>query len=526
MVAFSKPPTDVAGYDPTRDADGFRWDPVEAARVCDFFPAMLCHTKGFSGRFELEVWQKNWLATLFGWKRKDGTRRYRECFGAVPRKNGKTNLAAGIALYCLLCDHEQGSEVYSAAFSRQQASLIFEPAAQMVRANGPMSRRCHIVDSTKTIRDKAKAGFYRAIPSDAAATHGFNASCVLFDELHTQTSRDLYDVLKTSQGARKQPLFASITTAGHNRHSICYEVWDYARNVRDGNFKDPHFLPVIYELGESDDWKDSSVWHKCNPNYGISISKEFLEEEFKKASLIPAYENTFKNLYLNQWTEQATRWLSMEMWDSCGGEMSAHDGMTCWCGLDLSTTTDLSAFVMVFPVGDCVDVECVFWIPSQSMRERSHRDRVPYEQWVQDGLIRVTDGGSTDYDTIRRDINELGERFHIRQIAADKWNATQIAQQLTGDGFDVGFFGQGVASMSAPSKELERLLVNNKLRHGDNPVLRWMANNVAVYVDSNENLKPAKDKSTERIDGIVALIMGLGSWSLTPDETTGSLFLC
>lgn len=518
----SEPPINVAGYDPLRDADECTWDADAAQRVLDFFPACLTHTKGHAGTFRLEPWQKDIFATLYGWRRADGTRRYREALIAVPRKNGKTMTCAGLSLYALSCDGERGPEVYCAASSRDQATLLFDPAAQMVRSQPRMKEALVIHDSVKRIIDHRNGGFMRAIPAEAAQSHGFNASAVIFDELHTQPNRELYDVLKTSQGARRQPMFVSITTAGYDRHSICWEVWDYARKVRDGIILDPYFLPVIFEIAEGADWTDRDVWRQVNPNYGVSLSSEYLEEAFARAQAIPAYENTFRNLHLNQWVEQACRWFSMDRWDMGAEDPDAPYGAECWCGLDLSTTTDLSAFVAVFPMNDRFHVECRFWVPADSALIRERRDRVPYTQWIRDGLVTATPGTAVDYDCIRRDINELRERWNIRQIAIDRWNASQLAHQLQADQFNVGFFGQGFASMNSPSKMLEGLIAKGDIIHGGHPVLRWMASNVAVETDAAGNIKPSKKASTERIDGIVALIMGLGVWQVDQQSATWS----
>jgi len=521
-VTALKPPTNLSGYDPTRDAGDCRWDAAAAQHAIDFFPDCLTHTKGFTGPFVLEQWQQDIFATLHGWKRPDGTRRYRESLIAIPRKNGKTSMAAGEAIYNLRCDGERGPEVYCAAFTRDQATLVFEPAANMIRQSDVMREHFVIHDSVKRIICHANGGFMRAIPAEAASSHGFNASVVIFDELHTQATRDLYDVLKTSQGARRQPLFISITTAGHDRNSICWEVWDYARKVRDGLILDPYFLPVIYEIGEKEDWRNREVWRRVNPNYGVSVSQDYLDEAFNRASSTPAYENTFRNLHLNEWTEQAVRWLSMEAWDRCGEDPGELYGQECWAGLDLSSTTDLAAFVMVFPQGRRFAVECRFWVPQESSVNRERRDRVPYSQWIRDGWIVATPGTSVDYDRIRADIVAIRDQYNLHTVAIDRWNATQLAKQLEGDGINVGFFGQGYASMSAPSKFLEALIAEGNLAHGMNPVLRWMASNVAREEDAAGNIKPSKAKSTERIDGIVALIMGLGTWSIEQEAANWS----
>lgn len=510
---ITAPPTDVAGYNPLRDAGDCTFDCAAANHAIDFFPSCLTHVKGHTGRFTLQPWERDITATLYGWKRPNKTRRYRECLIACPRKNGKTSYISGTSIYDLRCLKEPGPEVYCAAYSRDQASLIFDIAAAMVRNNEIMSDQLSVHESTKRIVCQLNSGFLRAIPAEVASSWGFNASSVNFDELHTQTDRNLYDALRTSQGTRRQPLFKSITTAGHDRNSICWEVWDYARKVRDGVIRDPYFLPVIYEIREDEDWESPEVWKRVNPNLGVSISEEFLQEQYQRAKEIVAYENTFKNLYLNMWTEQANRWFSMDRWDLGSEDVEIPYGAECWCGLDLSTTTDISAFVMVFPVNDVMVLKPYFWVPEDAARIREQRDRVPYRQWISEGFMRATPGGSVDYDIIRRDINQLRDEHNINTIAVDRWNATQLVKQLSDDGFNVGLFGQGYASMTAPSKLLEGMVIDGTLRHGGHPVLRWMAGNVAIETDAAGNIKPSKKASTEKIDGIVALVMGLGVWA-------------
>jgi len=520
LVDLSTPPTDLNGYDPTRgitwnlageDGDAqFEWHQELAQRAVNFFPSMLTHVKGHSGPLVLSDWQADFIATMYGWMRPDGSRRYREAICAVPRKNGKSTICAGIALYELCCSGEKGPEVYSAAGSRDQATMTFDPASHMVRQNPALSKRLKVIGSTKRILYQEKAGVYRAIPAEAATSHGFNPSAVIFDELHTQPNRDLYDVLKTGQGARRNPLFVSITTAGNDRHSICWEVWDYARKVREGLIDDPHFLPLLYELPEGADWLDEDVWHAVNPNLGTSISLEFLREECKRAQEVPAYENTFRNLYLNQWTEASCRWLSSESWKNCNHRTVDLLGMECYGGLDLSSTRDLTALVLAFPWGDEIVFECRFWVPEESLRQRAHRDRVPYDQWAKDGWIIPTPGGSVDYDFIRKELGEIRTKYNLVTLAMDPWNATQLAQQLTEDGIEVVEFRQGYASMSSPAKSFETHVVAGDFNHQGNPVLAWCVSNTVIDTDPAGNIKPTKAKSTERIDGTVAAIMAVG----------------
>lgn len=495
------------------------FDEVAADRACEFFERFLVHTKGeFAGQpFELQHWERDLvIRPLFGWKRADGTRRYRSVFVAVPRKNGKTTLAAGIGLYLTFADREPGAEVYSAASDREQAAIAFEQARSMVEACPELSERALIY--RRAIVVPGLGSSYKVLSADARSKHGFNAHGIIFDELHAQPNRELYDVLHTSTGARRQPVELYITTAGYDRHSICYELYEHAKKVRAGILRDDSFLPVIFEADAEDDWTAEATWRKANPNYGVSIKPEYLAAECARAKTTPGYENTFKRLHLNIWTEQSSRWLQMSTWDECAVpvDAAALRGRQCYAGLDLSTTTDISAFVLVFPDDQwrTFDALAYFWVPGERIRQRAERDRVPYPQWRDEGHIRATDGDIVDYDVIRRDINELAEQYVIREIAIDRWNATQLATQLTGDGFTVVQFGQGFASMSAPSKELEKLVTGKLLRHGGNPVLRWMASNVAIKQDAAGNIKPDKASSGERIDGIVALVMALGRASV------------
>ena len=510
----------IAGYDPDATKGECYFDPDAAERAIGFFRECLTHVKGEKAGqpFELDNWQKDIVGAMFGWKRQDGTRRYRTAYIEIPRKNGKSTLCSGLALFLLISDNEPGAEIYSAAAEREQASIVFDIAAQMV-ANEPVLRGC-----TETFRKSIVKGTssYKVLSADAYTKHGLNASAIIFDELHAQQSRDLWDVLQTSTGARKQPLTIAITTAGYDRNSICYEVHDYASKVRDGIIEDESFLPVIYGCDESDDFKAKKSWEKSNPGLGHSIRLDYLEIEAKKAAELPSYENTFRRLHLNQWTEQAIRWLPMERWDDAESFQSFGD-RAVYAGLDLASTTDIAAFVMVAQCDDGgFDVASRFWIPEENAHRRERKDRVPYEAWIREGLVTATPGDVIDYDQIREDILTLTKEVNIKQIAVDRWNATQIVTQLDGE-LPLGtmvMFGQGYRSMSAPSKFLESLVMSKKLHHNNNPVMRWMASNVAIETDPAGNIKPTKNekKSTGKIDGIVALVMALARATADNDD--------
>ncbi|MGB7194897.1 MAG: terminase TerL endonuclease subunit [Collimonas pratensis] len=503
-----------------KKTDGEFWyDATAADRAVAFFEKCLTHTKGeWAGQpLVLSEWQaEKIIKPLFGWKRADGTRRYRTAYIQIPRKAGKSTLSAGIALYCLLADGEAGAEVYSAAADREQAAIVFEMAQQMADASAAL--RSRVRSYKRSIVVQSTASSYKVLSADAYTKHGLNASCIIFDELHAQPNRELWDVLTTSTGARRQPLTVAITTAGYDRHSICYELYSHACKVRDGILIDDAFLPVVYEAEKEDDWQKPATWYKAHPGLGTSVREEYLAAECLKAQQMPAYENTFRRLMLNQWTEQATRWLAMDAWDKCAQALPDLTGMTCYAGLDLSTTTDISALVLAFGIGSTITLLPFFFVPEDGVKKRSERDRVPYDLWIKQGYIIATPGAVIDYDYIRAKLNALAEQYQIKEVAIDRWNAAQLSTQLSGDGFEMVGFGQGFASMSSPTKELEKRVLACEINHGGNPVLRWMASNVAVEMDAAGNTKPSKAKSTERIDGIVASVMAIGRLGVDAGE--------
>ncbi len=501
----------IPGYDAIATADDCWFDAKAAMLAIEFFPACIKHVKGkkFAGQpFKLEEWQQSIVANLFGWKRPDDTRRYREAFIFVPRKNGKTTFGAGLVNYVLFCDGEPGAECYSAAADKEQASLAFDIAKRQVESEPVLDHRATIY--IKAIVIPSEGSSYKPLSAEAYSKHGYNVHFVLSDELHAQPNRDLIDVLETGMGSRTQPMMVHITTSDFDRVSICNEKHEYACKVRDGIIPDDSFLPVIYEASPDDDWTDPRVWARANPNLDVSFTQDYLRRKCEKAKNSAGFENTFKRLYLNIKTRTDVKWLAMDKWDKCAElDLKELVGQPCYAGLDLASTIDIAAFVLLFPeLGNAVLP--FFWVPAESARVRERRDRVPYETWARQKFIEMTKGNVIDYDVIRNRINEVGEIYNIQEIGVDRWNATQIITQLDGDGFEMVPFGQGYASMSAPSKELEKLVLSCDLRHGGHPVMRWMASNVTAETDAAGNIKPSKKKSTEKIDGIVGLIMALG----------------
>lgn len=492
---------------------GLYFDQKAAKLALDFF-GLLKHSKGeWAGRtLELEGWQQFVVWNLFGWMREDRTRRFRTSYLEVARKNGKSTLAAGIGLKLFIADSEPGAEVYSAATKRDQARITHSEATRMVKASPALRKRVRVYRDNLNIENTASK--FEPLGRDTDSLDGLNIHGAIIDELHAHKNRDLVDILETARGSRRQPLQFEITTAGYDRESICYQHHDYTEKVLTGAVQDDSWFGVIFTIDRSDDWQDESIWRKANPNLGVSKKIEYMREQVKKAREMPSQLNAFLRLDLDVWTQSETKWIDLEHWHACGDAVDANGlrGRRCYAGLDLSTTTDISALVLVFPPesqDDRYQVLCRFWIPEEAMHERSRRDRVPYETWVRQGYITATPGNVIDYDYILAQIDEDAQMYDLHEIAFDRWGATRIVQDLQEMGLTVVQFGQGFASMSAPMKELEKLILSHRLAHGNNPVLTWMADNLVASVDPAGNIKPDKARSIEKIDGMVALIMGL-----------------
>lgn len=477
----------------------------------------LCHTKGtWAGKpFELIDWQEQIIRDLFGTLKHNGYRQFNTAYIEIPKKQGKSELAAAVALLLTCGDGEERAEVYGCAADRQQASIVFEVAADMVRMCPALNKRVKILASQKRLIYTPTNSFYQVLSAEAYSKHGFNIHGVVFDELHTQPNRKLFDVMTKGSGdARMQPLYFLITTAGTDTHSICYETHQKAKDILEGRKIDPTFYPVIYGADESDDWTDPKVWKKANPSLDITVGIDKVKAACESAKQNPGEENSFRQLRLNQWVKQAVRWLPMEKWDKCAFAVDEDEleGRVCYGGLDLSSTTDITAFVLVFPPLDEEDKYIIlpyFWIPEDNLTLRVNRDHVPYDVWERQGYLQTTEGNVVHYGFIEQFIERLGEHFNIREIAFDRWGAVQMVQNLEGMGFTVVPFGQGFKDMSPPTKELMKLVLEQKIAHGGHPVLRWNMDNIYIRTDPAGNIKADKEKSTEKIDGAVATIMAL-----------------
>ncbi|EHI69968.1 terminase large subunit [Streptococcus ictaluri] len=481
------------------------------------FIECLSHTKGtWAGKpFKLLDWQEQIIRDLFGVVKPDGYRQFNTAYIEIPKKMGKSELAAAVALLLCCGDGEERAEVYGCAADRGQATIIFDVAADMVRMCPALNKRVKILASQKRIIYLPTNSFYQVLSAEAYSKHGFNIHGVVFDELHTQPNRKLFDVMTKGSGdARTQPLYFLITTAGTDTNSICYETHQKAKDIMSGRKIDPTFYPVIYGADEEDDWTDPKVWKKANPSLGVTVALEKVQVACESAKQNPAEENSFRQLRLNQWVKQSVRWMPMEKWDNCSFSVNVEElkGRVCYGGLDLSSTTYMTAFVLVFPPIDEEDKFIVlpyFWIPEDTLELRVRRDHVPYDLWEKQGHLMTTEGNVVHYGFIEQFIEKLGEEFNIREIAFDRWGAVQMVQNLENMGFTVVPFGQGFKDMSPPTKELMKLTLEEKLAHGGHPVLRWNMDNIFIRTDPAGNIKADKEKSTEKIDGAIATIMAL-----------------
>ena len=504
-------------YTPTQFmAEDSHYDKAAADYAVRFIEC-LAHTKGtWAGKpFELIDWQERIIRDLFGIIKPNGYRQFNTAYIEIPKKNGKSELAAAVALLLTCGDGEERAEVYGCAADRQQAAIVFDVAADMVRMCPALNKRVKILTSQKRIVYVPTNSFYQVLSAEAYSKHGFNIHGVVFDELHTQPNRKLFDVMTKGSGdARMQPLYFLITTAGTDTNSICYEQHQKAQDILEGRKIDKTFYPVIYGAPDDADWTSPEVWKNSNPSLGETIGMDKVEAACESAKQNPGEENAFRQLRLNQWVKQTVRWMPMHKWDACKVDFdeSLLEGRVCYGGLDLSSTTDITAFVLVFPPTDEDDHYYIlpyFWLPEETLDLRVRRDHVPYDLWQRQGFLMTTEGNVVHYGFIENFIDELGTRFNIREIAFDRWGAVQMSQNLEGLGFTLVQFGQGYRDMSPPTKELMKLTLEQKIAHNGHPVLRWNMDNIFIKRDPAGNIKPDKEKSTEKIDGTVATIMAL-----------------
>jgi phage terminase large subunit-like protein len=486
----------------------------------------LTHTGDFSGEpFCLRQWQEDdFIRGIFG---QDGRPRYRRVFGALPRKQGKTELVAAILLYLMLGTGKRDQRIYSASGDREQAALIYSAAAAMIANSEYLSSVCHVYKSRKEIEVARLGSTYKALSSEAFSKHGLRPSAVLFDELHVMPNRDLFNSLMTAFGATINPLTIMITTAGYDRTSLCWEQWSYARGVRDGLIEDPTFLPIIYEADPADDWREEATWRKAMPALGDFCQLEFIRDECKRAQQIPAYENTFRQLYLNQWTEQAQRWLSVEAWKACGSRFNPDEliGHSCYAGFDGAVTGDMACFWMVFPTDKGVRTIGHGWVPRDGKWRDEPRNRDRYRLWNQQGFLTFTDGNTIDRRKIRADIGTFNQKYPITQMLADRAYSMDLLNDLFNEeGMNVKGIAQGPLSLNEACVRLEELVLSGAIEHGSNPILDWNISNASLKRGTTGLVYPDRSSATERIDGLMALVYALAAYVSDPESYGPSVY--
>ncbi len=492
----------------------------------------LCHTKGkWAGkRFWLLPWQEKLIRDVFSTVKEDGTRQFRTVFTEISKKNGKSELAAAVALYMLYADNEPSAEVYGAASDRQQASIVFDVAKKMVEMTPALMKRSKIMAAQKRLVNYSNAGFYQVLSADVGNKHGLNISCVVIDELHSLPNRDLYDVLtKGSSDARENPLHFIITTAGNDRNSICYELHQKALDVLSGRIIDPTFYPVVFGVPEDLDWEDEKNWYLANPSLGYTITIDRMRDAFRDAKNNPADEVTFRWLRLNQWVGSTVAWIpdAVFMQGDIPIDLDELRGRECYAGLDLSTSEDITALALIFPPRDDDEKYILlpfFWVPEENIAKKVRKTGVPYDVWRAKGLLMATPGNVIDYAYIQNKIEELSYEYHILEVAFDRWGSNMLVERLTEMGLTVVPFGQGYKDMSSSSRAFYENIMKGNLIHGGNPILRWMAGNVVIETDPAGNIKPTKAKSKGKIDGIVAAIMALDRCIRNEGVQQGSIY--
>ena len=500
------------------DGTGPHFCAPRAQRVVDVFEKILVHTKSDYAKkpFLLEPWQRDdIIAPLFGtvkWsdEKDKWVRQYKIAWIELARKNGKSELLAGIALVLLIADDEEGAEIYSCAQDRDQARKVFDVAERMVQLSDLLSSRLKVYKQQKRIVDEKTGSYYEVLSGQADGNLGHNPSGILFDEVLTQPNDKLWNTMRTAMGARSQPLMVAATTAGNDPSGFCAAEHTYCERVQEDPELDPSRFVYLRNVPKDADWEDENNWYIANPALGRFLSIDALRDEFREAKNAPAKENAFRQFRLNQWVQQASRWINLDMWDSSGKDWDEERSTECWGGLDLASSIDIAAFALCFPEPDGVfRFEWRFWLPEERVNDLDARTGGQGSVWAREGWLTLTEGNVIDYTYILEEIESLRAVYNLREIAYDKWGMTQLSQDLMSLSIDAIPTPQTAGYISPPSKEFERLVLDGKIVHGNNPVMRWMMNNVTVYSDPSGNIKPSKQHSGDKIDGVVAAIMAL-----------------
>ncbi len=495
---------------------GCYFDLDAADRVRRFLAKLVRQSKGdFAGKpLELLDWQwRNVVGPLYGWKRRSGVRRFRRASVWVPKKNGKSTLAAALILYALMADGEAGAEIYGAAADRNQASIIFDEVAAMVKQSPAMAKRLDVNRTIRRVTFQEANSIYQVLSKDSRrSAHGINSHTAIIDELHV-VNRELYDTLRYAGAARRQPIQFEISTAGNDKTSLGYDRYVYAKRLLKGEIEDPETLAVVYECEDPARWDQPEQWHKANPSLGVTIPLDGFQSDFLEAKNgSPADQGNFKQLRLNLWQDAVYAWLPLELWDACAVDLdpAVLEGKRCWGAFDLASKMDLTAWVIVFDLGDGeYAVLPRFFAPAEADSRRQKENRTLLKPWMDAGYIQATEGNVADYDVIEGVIREDCARFGVETVYFDPWNATQVANRLQAEGVQLVEFGQTIKNYNAPMRELERLVTSGKLKHDGNPCMRWMVAHTSARKDPSGNVRPDKEKSSDHIDGVCSTIMAL-----------------
>ena len=504
-------------------ARGLRFDRAASQHVIDFFPAFIEHPEGpLAGQpYILEPFQQARLWILYGWKWADtGNRRFKFAYYETGRGNAKSMEASGLALYEFFAFGHSGAQVYSVATDKDTARLVYDTSELMVRHSPYLAERATLHKDNMHIPGTASK--YEPLAADHTNLLGLRPYFINFDELHMQPNANLWNALTSAMGKCPNPLLQALTNSGFDRNSLCYKQHEYSVKVLLGVFTDDTWFPWIAALDDGDDWQDERNWIKANQGLGTMMTLKELRESAARARNDPSALNTFLRYRMSVWTDSHAAWMPMDLWDACNlpVDMDELAGRPCVGALDLSTISDISAFALVFPPHGTDERWSIlprFFLPRENIQKRVERDRVPYDVWERQGLFILTGGRTIDYDEIREEIKRLKARFDFVEITYDRWNSSDIVKRLEGDGFEMVKWGQGYQDMNAATKRLMELVLNGELSHGGNPVLRWMASNVVVKMDPAGSMKPDKERSPEKIDGIVAAIMALGRAMAVPE---------
>jgi len=497
----------------------FYFDEKKANHILDFVP--VCHHwKGSKAGqpIELEDNQSFYFANLFGWKRKeDNTRRFRRSFKEVARKNGKTSEEAIKAIYHVCLDGEEGAQVYAGATKEEQARIVVNDVGKFIEKSPyltPLFRLFKHKDTIQRVSYAETNSFITALGRDSKSQDGLDPSMAIIDEYHAHKTNELLDVIESGMGARKQPLMDIITTAGFDKQLPCFDLRRVCIEILEGKKEDESLFTMIFELDEHDDWEDESNWIKSNPNLGASVNIEYLRDRYIVAKNEGGSKIVdFQTKNLNIWTDAPSVWIPDHIWQK-GNDKVDFGNRSVYAGLDFGATSDFTALVL-FSEPDSLGIHDVlpfFWIPGDKLRERERKDRIPYTKWVNEGFIRVTEGNVTDYKQVRAETDQILRKFNVEKTGFDPWNAMETVTNLIEDGHNLEKVPQNISTITEPTKELERLALGGKLRHGANPVFRWMMGNVTIINDANNNMKISKGKSNEKVDGPAALVNAIATY--------------